>query len=122
MKALGGRTGTEVISLIVDSWGRICEGRATCLLAIPGVQSGCLLLARHIRFQGERMSAKIVGRILILCTLLSMPIVSFGASGPQVTTASGTVEGKEDGAVRVFLGIPYAAPPVGELRWKPPVP
>jgi para-nitrobenzyl esterase len=66
------------------------------------------------------MSARIVGRILVLCTLLSVPIASFSASGPQVKTASGTVEGKEDGAVRVFLGIPYAAPRVGELRWKPP--
>ncbi len=47
----------------------------------------------------------------------------FGAaSGPQVKTDAGMVEGKDDGAVRAFLGIPYAAPPVGDLRWKPPVP
>jgi para-nitrobenzyl esterase len=30
------------------------------------------------------------------------------------------VEGKQDGPVRAFLGIPYAAPPTGDLRWKPP--
>lgn len=40
----------------------------------------------------------------------------------QVKTASGVVEGKEIGSVHAFLGIPYAAPPVGDLRWKPPVP
>jgi para-nitrobenzyl esterase len=34
---------------------------------------------------------------------------------------TGTVQGKSDGTVRSFLGIPYAAPPVGDLRWKPPV-
>ena len=32
------------------------------------------------------------------------------------------VEGKDDGTVHAFLGIPYAAPPVGDLRWKPPAP
>jgi para-nitrobenzyl esterase len=40
----------------------------------------------------------------------------------QVSIDSGTLEGKTDGDVRIFLGIPYAAPPVGELRWKPPAP
>ncbi len=40
----------------------------------------------------------------------------------QVKTASGVVEGTDTGVVRAFLGIPYAAPPVGGLRWKPPAP
>jgi para-nitrobenzyl esterase len=48
---------------------------------------------------------------------------SYGAaSGQQVNIESGVVEGKQVGAVRIFLGIPYAAAPVGDLRWKPPVP
>ena len=43
---------------------------------------------------------------------------------PRVTIDTGTVEGIVDSASGVFLfrGIPYAAPPVGELRWKPPRP
>ncbi|HTS10484.1 MAG TPA: carboxylesterase/lipase family protein [Candidatus Limnocylindrales bacterium] len=42
----------------------------------------------------------------------------------QVRIATGTIEGKTsaDGKVRIFEGIPYAAPPVGELRWKAPQP
>jgi para-nitrobenzyl esterase len=38
-----------------------------------------------------------------------------------VKTRTGKVMGKADGAVRAFLGIPYAQPPVGTLRWKPPM-
>jgi para-nitrobenzyl esterase len=39
-----------------------------------------------------------------------------------VKTKTGKVMGKADGTVRAFLGIPFAQPPVGTLRWKPPVP
>src|SRR6202453_986025 len=41
-----------------------------------------------------------------------------------VKTEHGKVQGKmsADGQARDFLGIPYAAPPVGPLRWKPPQP
>ena len=62
--------------------------------------------------------------------LATVPLSFFGlasslcmaSSAPQVKTHSGTVEGKDDGKVRSFLGIPYAVPPVGELRWKAPEP
>jgi para-nitrobenzyl esterase len=42
----------------------------------------------------------------------------------QVHTPDGVLEGviSADGKVRTFKGIPYAAPPVGDLRWKPPQP
>ncbi len=42
----------------------------------------------------------------------------------QLRTANGVLEGvvSPDGKVRTFKGIPYAAPPVGPLRWKAPQP
>jgi para-nitrobenzyl esterase len=41
---------------------------------------------------------------------------------PRVTIDTGTLEGAVDSAtgILVFRGIPYAAPPVGSLRWRPP--
>ena len=69
---------------------------------------------------------QIVPRRLVLLALAAFTLASsFSAlaqSALQVKTVSGVVEGKEVGAVHAFLGIPYAAAPVGDLRWKPPVP
>ena len=56
------------------------------------------------------------------CGPTAMPNAS--PASPRVTTASGTLEGKVDSAsgMQVYFGIPYAAPPVGALRWRPPQP
>jgi para-nitrobenzyl esterase len=60
---------------------------------------------------------------LLLSALVLTPILH--ASNPvEVKTDKGKVEGAltADGKVIAFKGIPYAAPPVGDLRWKPPLP
>jgi para-nitrobenzyl esterase len=48
--------------------------------------------------------------------------VSLHAESLTVTTTQGKVHGKtiNDGKVKAFLGLPYAAPPVGDMRWKAP--
>src|ERR1700761_1608051 len=45
-----------------------------------------------------------------------------GGSGPVVATADGLLRGTTTAGTREFLGVPYAAPPVGNLRWRPPQP
>jgi para-nitrobenzyl esterase len=42
--------------------------------------------------------------------------------GAMVDAPAGRLEGVIAGNLRVFKGIPYAQPPVGPLRWKPPAP
>jgi para-nitrobenzyl esterase len=59
---------------------------------------------------------------------LAIAALALGFSAPvhadslTVKTAQGKVQGKSinDGKVKAFLGLPFAAPPVGELRWKAP--
>jgi para-nitrobenzyl esterase len=45
------------------------------------------------------------------------------SAADRVKTANGTVEGRtEQSGIHAYRGIPFAAPPVGELRWKAPQP
>src|ERR1700693_4581339 len=61
---------------------------------------------------------------VIIGAVLSGLVGANRADPPRVTIDTGILEGVVDSAsgVTVFRGIPYAAPPVGELRWRPPQP
>ena len=55
----------------------------------------------------------------LLVILLSSPYL-LNAQKPIVSTKQGPISGVEKQGIQIFKGIPYAAPPVGALRWKAP--
>ena len=62
---------------------------------------------------------------VVPCCASFTPAQAQADSRPLVTIDSGTLEGAHFGSASdelMFLGIPYAAPPIGERRWKPPQP
>jgi carboxylesterase type B len=64
----------------------------------------------------------LLGFAICVVALSSAPTASAGDSShpPIALTESGVVIGSTTDGVNQFLGIPYAAPPIGSLRWRPP--
>ena len=75
---------------------------------------------------GVVRTARRRGWVALVATLPMMLMIGAGMAQAQieVKTAAGVLVGTatDDGRVRVFKGVPYAAPPVGALRWKAPQP
>ena len=73
--------------------------------------------------KGEIVSG-LFNRIAVAVALsaASVTLAIAQVATPIVSTDAGDVQGLEDGGVDSFLGIPYAAPPVGDLRFKAPQP
>jgi para-nitrobenzyl esterase len=67
-------------------------------------------------------------RFSFLCLTIPMLLVHSARpqhdqrKGPLVHLASGTLEGSMSSAIAVFKDIPFATPPIGPLRWRPPQP
>ena len=62
-------------------------------------------------------------RIAACAAALSLSLAAAAADAPPVVDApAGTAQGEVVGKVRIFKGIPFATPPTGALRWKPPLP
>jgi len=75
----------------------------------------------------EEVAATMTGTMGLSRLLVSVGLVLAIAqapalAGPQVVVAQGQIEGRQDGVVNAFLGIPFAAAPVGNLRWRAPQP
>ena len=59
--------------------------------------------------------------LLILASALALSACASQVPG-QVKVTGGTIQGEVLEDMTVYKGIPFAAPPVGELRWKAPQP
>ncbi|MDR3512468.1 MAG: carboxylesterase family protein [Caulobacteraceae bacterium] len=59
---------------------------------------------------------------LCVALALSLGVGLAARAGPLVQLDAGRIEGAEEGGAAVFRGVPFAAPPVGPLRWRPPQP
>ena len=61
----------------------------------------------------------------VIAAILLVPAIACAAAGKGVVVVSapaGPVKGVAQNGLHVFKGIPYALPPTGDARWKPPAP
>jgi len=66
----------------------------------------------------------ITSRLPVLALLVAFCVSPRLAAAPTpvVDAPAGVVRGESNGTIHVFKGIPFALPPTGPLRWKPPLP
>ncbi|MEU9234805.1 carboxylesterase/lipase family protein [Streptomyces subrutilus] len=75
----------------------------------------------------KRRTGPLLGIVLALASALIAPAAPAAAQGggsprPVVTLAQGTLRGQTRDGAQEFLGVPYAAPPVGDARLREPRP
>src|SRR5690349_5247896 len=61
---------------------------------------------------------------LLLLIVICLNSVALALAADVVQTSNGTIDGSgaQPSGVRIFRGIPFAQPPVGDLRWREPQP
>lgn len=76
-------------------------------------------MTRRKSFQAGAMATGVLMALWMTFACISMKL---SAQEPVNKTENGLVSGYKNGEITIFKGIPFAAPPVGDLRWKAPQP
>src|ERR1700738_1775214 len=101
----------EIKMRYVSTGEPVSRHRSSCLSYPASVKARCL--SRRVGLPPT----------MIWFTALCVALVgSARAAIEQAEVTGGTVRGTVDHGVAVFKGLPFAAPPVGDLRWKAPQP
>lgn len=61
-------------------------------------------------------------RTIVLILLALLPATAALADITDAKVTGGAISGTAENGISIFKGIPLAAPPVGDLRWKSPAP
>lgn len=70
-----------------------------------------------------RTSSRLIRLLLCLAGVAALGVGSAAQQAPPVVRVdSGQLQGVVDNGVISYKGIPFAAPPLGDLRWRPPQP
>ena len=75
------------------------------------------LACRHLARMGW---ASLLFTAALMFPAIPVLAQSSAADGPMVSIPGGEIRGRADTDSDIFLSIPYAAPPLGALRWQPP--
>src|SRR5258706_8567585 len=78
-----------------------------------------------VRSTGQRYARRMRASLAVVAACATpavAPATAPRTSPLEIATDRGVIVGHARDGVREFLGIAYAAPPVGALRWRPPAP
>jgi para-nitrobenzyl esterase len=112
--------GTQYKDALVRCVGRMARVAMDALATGMFVVAFAIALASAAAFVAPGAALAQGGQEDVQAPVKEFPKVAAGV----VKTANGDVDGTlgEDGTVRIYRGIPFAAPPVGDLRWREPQP